>query len=156
MATLTVPFGDPDAGLQPGAGRRGVGGVPALPDPEEQQQAEAASDACRCRPRRCRVAVVVVDRQLRHGRLGPGGGQQLATSRPAGHKKRKVCTAAASLLCLSKRGWIGAELAYSLRLKPGNENDLPTLLNFLACSNISCHFSSFSLSLSLSLPICIM
>ena len=53
MATLTVPFGDPDAGLQPGAGGSGVGGVPGLPDPEEQQQ--AATDACRCRPRRCRV-----------------------------------------------------------------------------------------------------
>jgi len=119
--------------------------VPGLPEEQQQQQAETASDAAGRRPRRRRVAVVV-DRQLRHGRLGPGGGQQLATSRPAGHKKRKVCTAAASLLCLSKRGWIGAELAYRLRLKPGNENDLPTLLNFLACSNISCHFSSFSLS----------
>ena len=108
--------------------------MPGLPEEQQQQQAETASDACR-RPRRRRVAVVVVDRQLRHGRLGPGGGQQLATSRPAGHKKRKVCTAAASLLCLSKRGWIGAELAYSLRLKPGNENDLPPLLNFLDCSN---------------------
>ena len=87
MATLTVPFGDPDAGLQPGAGGSGVGGVPGLPDPEEQQQ--AATDACRCRPRRCRVAVVVVDRQLRHGRLGPGGGQQLATSRPAGRPQEQ-------------------------------------------------------------------
>lgn len=82
LATLmTVPFGDPDAGLQPGAGRRGVGGVPGLPDPEdEQQQAEAAASDPAGRPR----VAVVVDRQLRHGRLGPGGGQQLATSRPAG------------------------------------------------------------------------
>ena len=93
MATLTVPFGDPDAGLQPGAGRRGVGGVPALPDPEEQQQAEAASDACRCRPRRCRVAGVVVDRQLRHGRLGTrrrSAASYLAAGRPATRTARSA------------------------------------------------------------------
>jgi len=93
MATLTVPFGDPDAGLQPGAGRRGVGGVPGLPEEQQQQQAETASDACR-RPRRRRVAVVVVDRQLRHGRLGPGGGQQLATSRPAGRPATRTARSA--------------------------------------------------------------
>jgi hypothetical protein len=106
MATLTVPFGDPGAGLQPGAGRRGVGRVPGLPHPEEQQQAEAASDAGR--PRRRGVAVVV-DRQLRHGRLGPGGGQQLATSRPAGRPQEPQGLLLAS--CASQRE-AGSELSY--------------------------------------------
>jgi hypothetical protein len=107
MATLTVPFGDPDAGLQPGAGRRGVGRVPGLPDPEEQQQAEAARDAGR--PRRRRRVAVVVDRQLRHGRLGPGGGQQLATSRPAGRPQESQGLLLAS--CASQRE-AGSELSY--------------------------------------------
>jgi hypothetical protein len=91
----------------PGAGRRGVGRVPGLPDPEEQQQAEAARDAGR--PRRRRRVAVVVDRQLRHGRLGPGGGQQLATSRPAGRPQESQGLLLAS--CASQRE-AGSELSY--------------------------------------------